>query len=152
MAITLKLLPAMPVVDVGKTQKFTATITDAPVDSTTVFEWKVNKVVQQSTINTMDYKAVDVGTYSITVKSTTSAEGAEDIVLVESTTLTAEANTMTARAVVTVANSSIKIGDEYSASVEVLDMPPGAAVAYLWNTGETTKTVKKLHWSMAQLN
>ena len=51
--------------------------------------------------------------------------------------------TMSINAVASTTTATILQDTEYSASVDVSGVPSGANISYLWNTGETTKTIKK---------
>ncbi|QPI13931.1 head outer capsid protein [Serratia phage 4S] len=151
MAVTLNLVPLNPNGIVGDNQRFTASVDGAPVDSTTTYVWEVNGEVQASAVNILDYTAPKAGSYTIKVTSTTKADGADDEVHSQETTLTVANKTMTVTVAVTAASNSITFGESYSASAEVSGAPEGSTFEYLWNTGETTKEISKTPTSVGEV-
>lgn len=143
MATVLTLLPADAVVGIGKTQKFTATVTGAPADATTTYVWTVDGVAQSSTANNMDYTATTEGTKKIKVVSTTKAQDAEDDVQEKTVDLVVNKNVMALTVVASTDTSTVKIGDSYTIKCDVTGQPAGATIAYKWDSGETTQSVTK---------
>lgn len=144
MATKLELLPVDPKIIIGKTQKFTATVSDAPADATITYKWEVDSVVQNFTQNFMDYTPDSVGAKVIKVTSTTKAQDAEDDVQTATTTLTVEPlKDITAKVDITVSPLSLKIGESYTGSITVTDAPSDATITYKWSTGETTKDIAR---------
>lgn len=141
MATTLKLLPNDAVIGIGKTQKFSAELTGAPVDAVTTYVWEVDSVAQSSVTNNMDYTASSEGAKVVKVTSTTKAEDAEDDIQTAQVTLTVNKNTMTVSIVSETPTPAIKVGDEWSATCTVTGAPAGATIAYAWTSGETTASI-----------
>lgn len=144
METTVQLLPTDSTVEIGKTQRFTATVTITPEtpDAITTYQWFVNDAVQDLfTENYMDYKPTTEGTSVIRVVATTKAEGADDVVKESTTTLIAIKNVMDIAVVASTSTNTVKVGETYTATVNVTGAPSGADMTYKWSTGETTKDV-----------
>lgn len=141
MATTLTLLPVDAVVGIGKSQKFTATLTGAPADATTTYVWTVDDVVQSSTANNMDYTATTEGVKAIKVVATTKAQDAEDDIKEATVNLTVNKNVMVLTVIGSTTTPNIKIDDSWSMKCDVTGQPAGATIAYKWDTGETTQTI-----------
>lgn len=143
MAVTLKLAPTNPTGTIGGSKRFTATIEGAPTDSSTSFTWTVDGVAQASKVNTLDYTPTKAGKLVVKVVSTTTAEGADDEVHEQSTDFTVNKKVMTITAKASTETETIKVGDEYSAVVDVQGLPSGAAKTVTWSDGTVGDKVNK---------
>lgn len=138
MAIALQLLPSNPTIEIGSTQKFTATITGAPVDAVTTYVWTVDGVVQTSTQSSIDYLGDTLGSKVIKVVATTEVQDAEDDVQEASTSVNVTKKKMIVTAKAITNDATVFIDDTMDFTVTLTGAPAGSTITYAWSTGQTT--------------
>lgn len=140
MATVLTLLPNNPTITVGDSQAFTTTLTGAPEGATTTYEWSVDDVVQSSVTDAFNYTSATAGVKVIKVVSTTKVDSEPDDVQTKTTDLTVN-DVMTLSVVASAQPTTLKVGEEYTASVAITGQAPDASLTYSWSTGETTANI-----------
>lgn len=141
MASVLKLTPTSTTINVGNTQKFTASLTGVPEGGNTTYVWTVDGAPQASTTDTMEYKATKVGTNVIKVVSTTKVQDVADDIQEASVSVNVNKNTMTVSVLASTTTTTIALGETYSIKCDVTGQPPSATITYKWDSGETTQTI-----------
>lgn len=140
---TLTLTPTSSVIKFGQTQKFTATVSDAPEGSTIEYVWSVDGANQAVSTNTFDYKPSKVGKNTISVVTTVKVEGEEDTSQEASTELTTNKATQSTTVVVSPLKQEIVQDQNYSVLATVTGAPAGASIKYTWSNGKTSSSISE---------
>ena len=145
MAITVSINPANGNIKFNETQKLTAVVAGAPVDSTIDYTWKVDGAPVQSDDGskglsiTVQGDKVGTKVVSLTVKAT--SDGEPETADATANVVIAKAEQTPFTATLTVTPETGKVGDTLKAKVETTATMPGATIGYKWMTGETTQEI-----------
>lgn len=142
MAITLALLPNNPNIYVGETQKFTATVTGAPVDAITTYVWEIDGAVQTATQNTLDVTGDVKGTKVIKVTATTKAQDAADDVQSVQTNLVVKNKDFGPLQVYIDGPESANTNEEFMLEAYPSETLAGATYTYKWEDNSTDRKRK----------
>ena len=137
---TITLNPMATTVHVGEKFTIYSTTTGIPDGSTSVYKWN-----DDPSNNLLSYSATptEKGTLKVHAELTiTNASYADTTIKSDDAIVTVLDKEITgAIATASTSTPDIKYNETWSATVDVTNAPSGSTFTYLWNTGETTKTI-----------
>lgn len=145
MTLGVTVAPTTKTVTIGDTVAFKATVTGAPSAATFTYEWTVDGVAATGA-KALDFSHTFTksGSSKVACKVSAKATDFNDASKTSAdSTITVNLKQMIIDVSILPATQTVEVGEEYTVEIDIAHEPEGSTVTYLWDTGETTKSITK---------